>query len=111
MGQPPAMLPTDIVLDAVTPIGFRVQCTAARWSLIEGLKHPAMKGRLDDVRTVLEDPDQVRRSQHDRRVVLFHRRIGRRFLSAVARYDLPTGVLVTDYPADRIKSGELLWTR
>jgi len=104
------LLPLALVLDVVTPLGFRVICTADRWSLIAGVKHPAMTGRLRDVPSTLEGPDEIRRSSKDPEVLLFHRRSGRRWVCAVARYNPAASVLITAYPADTIKRGDLVWT-
>ena len=99
-----------LVLDVRTPLGFRVTCSADRWNLIAGKKHPAMTGRLDVVAATLRAPDEIRRSSKDPEVVLFHRRSEGRWVCAVPRYNLPVSVLITAYPADSIKRGELVWT-
>ena len=98
------------VLDVVTPLGFRVTCTADRWNLIAGQKHPAMLGRLAEVAATLREPDEIRRSSKDADVLLFHRRAGRRWVCAVARYNPLASVLITAYPADSIKRGDVVWT-
>ena len=99
-----------LVLDVRTPLGFNVTCTADRWNLIAGLKHPALMGRLGDVVSTLDEPDEIRRSSKDPEVLLFHRRFGRRWVCAVARYNPPVSILITAYPADAIKRGDLVWT-
>jgi len=104
------MQPVALVLDVVTPLGFRVTCTADRWNLIAGIKHPAMAGRLHDVASTLREPDEIRRSSKDGEVLLFHRRFDDRWACAVARYNLPVSVLLTAYPADSIKRGDLVWS-
>ena len=104
------LLPVALVLDVVTPLGFRVICTADRWSLIAGVKHPAMTGRLGEVVSTLERPDEIRRSAKVPGVLLFHRRSGLRWVCAVARYNHVASVLITAYPADTIKRGDLVWT-
>lgn len=101
----------DYLLDVMTPLGFRVRCTEERWNLIAQIKHPPMNGKLEDVRQTLAQPDEVRRSVRDAAVMLFHRRVEPRWVCAVVRQTDGSGFLVTAYPADRIKPGELLWTR
>ena len=100
----------ELVLDVPTPVGFRVTCTADRWNLIAGLKHPALMGRLGNVASTLREPAEIRRSSKDPDVLLFHRRFGRRWVCAVARYNPPASVLITAYPADSIKRGDRVWT-
>jgi hypothetical protein len=101
----------EYVLDVMTPLGFRVQCTAERWDLIARIKHPPMQGRLEDVRRTLAHPDEVRRSVRDTAVVLFHLEVGPRWVCAVVKRAEDYGFLVTAYPADTIKPGELLWKK
>ena len=48
---------------------------------------------------------------YDDNVLLFHRRSGERWICAVVKRAGNMGYLITAYPADRIKRGELLWTR
>jgi hypothetical protein len=101
-----------LIIDVVTPLGFRVVCSAAYWERIAAIKHPPMKGRVVDVAQTLSDPDEVRRSVGDPLVVLFHRRSGpRRWVCAVVKRADGVGYLITAYPADKIKPGEVLWTR
>lgn len=95
----------------MTPLGFRVVCSREQWERIATVKHPPMRERLDDVVRTLSEPDEVRRSVGDRDVVLLHRRIAPRWVCAVAKRAEGIGYLVTAYPADKIKRGEVLWTK
>ena len=54
---------------------------------------------------------EVRRSVGDPTVLLFHRRSAPRWVCAVAKREGSDGFLITAYPADRIKQGEILWTK
>ena len=90
---------------------IRVHCTVTQWGLIATTKHPPMRGRIDQVKATLENPDEIRRSVRDPDVLLFHRRADQRWDCAVARRTGSTGFLITAYPADKIKQGEVLWTR
>ncbi|MFN8644457.1 MAG: DUF4258 domain-containing protein [Candidatus Binatia bacterium] len=101
----------DTVFDVDTPLGFRVHCTETQWDLIATTKHPPMRGRIDQVKATLENPDEIRRSVRDPEVLLFHRRADHRWYCAVARRTGTSGFLITAYPADKVKQGEVLWTR
>ena len=105
------MTPVDWVFDVATPLGFRVHCTSAQWDRISTIKHPPMRGRLQDVVDTLVEPDQARRSVGDPAVLLFHRRIEPRWVCAVVKHEGRDGFLITAYPADKIKQGEIVWTR
>lgn len=90
-----------------SPVG-QITCDGIRWANIL-IKHPVLTNREADVQLAISDPDEVRRSNHDARVALCYRKDGDRLLCAVIRPD--SGILVTAYPADKVKEGELLWTR
>ena len=98
-------------IDVETPLGFRVRCTEERWRLISELKHPVLRNRRDMVVEAIREPDEIRRSIHDRHVLVFHKRWQLRWVSAVVRATATGGFLVTAYPADKIKAGELVWTK
>lgn len=46
----------ELLFEVETPLGFRVRTTREWWQVIVTVKHPAMFGREDAVRTVLETP-------------------------------------------------------
>lgn len=94
-----------------TPLGFSVRCTQAYWRFIVTEKHPVLAGREAEVRDTLSDPDEIRRSRKDPRVLLFYRGHKPRWICAVVRRGDGAGFLVTAYPADVVKAGETIWTR
>ena len=104
---------TDITLamDVMTPLGFRVVCTEEYWLRIVSIKHPALKGRKEDVKATLSDPNEIRRSIGDPEVLPFHRRDLSRWLCAVVKCGQKTGHLITAYPADKVKQGEAVWKK
>jgi hypothetical protein len=101
----------DVFLEVETPLGFSVRCTQQHWDSIVRVKHPAMVGREGIIRQVLEDPEEIRKSRKDERVLLFYRRQGERYFSAVVRRPNGDAFLITTYPTDAIKAGEVIWTR
>jgi hypothetical protein len=52
-------------LDILTPLGFSVTCTRARWQFIVSYKHPVLAGREKEIEATLSDPNEVRRSRKD----------------------------------------------
>jgi hypothetical protein len=102
----------ESLFDAVTPVGFHVRVTRARWELIVNEKHPAMKGRERDVKTALENPDEVRESKSDSAVFLFYTTDGpKRWVCAVTKRSDQNGFLITAYPTDAIKEGTRIWPK
>jgi hypothetical protein len=66
-----------------------------------------------EVREALEQPEQIRRSLKDAAVHLFYRAVrpGRWICAVAKRVDNESGFLVTAYPTDAIKQGEVIWRR
>ncbi len=96
-----------------SPFGLRVRVPVERWEQIITFKHPVMRGREGDVCEVLAQPDQIRRSRSDARVLLFYRaeRPGRWICAVVKEVEDEEAFLITAYPTDAIKEGEQVWTR
>ncbi|MBI3786299.1 MAG: DUF4258 domain-containing protein [Deltaproteobacteria bacterium] len=101
----------DWLFEVSTPLGFDVRCTRAYWEFIVSEKHPVLAGHVEEVKQVLIEPDEVRRSRKDAQVLLFYRGGSPRWICAVARREESSGFLVTAYPTDAIKAGEVIWTR
>ena len=99
------------LIEVETPLGFRVRCSDEYWEFISRVKHPSMSGKERAVMAALADPDQVRQSRADPSVLLFYRGCAPRWICAVARRLGDDGFLITAYPTDAIKAGELQWTR
>ena len=95
-----------------TPLGFSVRTTRRYWDHIVTKKHDPMIGRDEDVVDVLQFPDEVRRSRKDINVFLFYRleRPGR-WICVAAKRPNGQGFLLTAYPTDSIKQGELIWMK
>lgn len=59
-------MPTgELLFEVMTPLGFRVRVTRQYWELIVTTKHPAMKGREEDVKETLQKPTEIRQSKSD----------------------------------------------
>jgi hypothetical protein len=104
--------PSEVRFEVITPVGFRVRVTQAYWELIITIKHPVMAGRENDVKDTLQNPSEVRQSKSDPAVYLFYRPegIGRWVCAVTKRLD-GEGFLITAYPTDAIKEGELIWPK
>ncbi|MBI5823739.1 MAG: DUF4258 domain-containing protein [Chloroflexi bacterium] len=100
----------DVLFEVMTPLGFRVRVMHGYWDLIVSVKHPVMAGREDDVRSALENPDEIRQSKSDTDVYLFYKaEREKRWICAVSRQTGEAGFLITTYPTDAIKEGVQIW--
>ncbi len=98
------------VFDVLTPLGFRIRCTKEWWEYVTTVKHPVLKDRLGGVIATLSHPLEVRRSTKDSAVLLFYRAAAPRFLCVVTRKENGEGFLITAYPTDNLKKGEIVWS-
>ena len=100
----------DPMFEVDTPLGFRVRVGRAHWDFLVTVKHPVMAGREGEVQAALAEPDEVRSSRTDARVLLFYKATGaRRWVCAVSKRLNGDGFLITAYPTDAIKEGERIW--
>jgi hypothetical protein len=105
---------TTIVLFSVeTPLGFVVTVAKQRWELIVTQKHPVLAGQEELIKDTLLDPDEIRRSKSDETVYLFYRSIKeKRWACAVVKSQYgDVNFLITAYPTDAVKEGEVIWTK
>ncbi len=102
---------SEVFFEVSTPLAFTVRCSQARWEFIVSQKRPILAGHEGAVKEVLETPEQVRRSRKDPNVFPFYKGSAPRWLCAVARRDDGSGFLITAYPTDAVKAGEIVWTR
>ncbi len=101
-----------MLFDVTTPLGLIVRTTHSYWMLIVSVKHPAMRGREQDVEETLREPDEIRRSRSDPAVLLFYRlERTKRWICAVVKQINGDGFLITTYPTDAIKEGEQIWKK
>ncbi len=101
----------DLLFDIPTPLGFAVRCSRRYWEEVILQKHPVLAGRDGEIAVTLADPDLVRQSRRDPAVLLFYRGGIPRWTCAVARCERQSGFLITAYPTEAVKIGELVWTR
>lgn len=103
-------LDSEIFFDVETPLDFKVRVTHRYWELIVTIKHPIMKGREQNVKAALSEPDEVRISRSDPNVYLFYKtERERRWVCAVTKRLNGEGFLITAYLTDAVKEGTKIW--
>lgn len=101
----------EIYFKILTPLGFKVRTTLTYWNVIINIKHPVMTGRENEVKEVLRIPNQIRRSRNDSDVYMFYKyQDSKRWICAVVKKLNGEGFLITTYPTDSIKEGEIIWS-
>jgi hypothetical protein len=99
------------IFEIETPLGFAVRCTESYWEFISTEKHPVMAGKIDLVKIALSNPDEIRKSKKDENVFLFYRGEHPKWIVVVAKKEDGFGFLITTYPTDVIKVGEVVWKK
>jgi hypothetical protein len=100
---------TDIYFKVKTPLNVEVKTTARYWEYLITMKHPIMKGEEDIVKTTLQFPDEIRQSRTDKNVFLYYKQLDRVYC-VVVRHIGMEGFLITAYPTDKVKEGDVIWT-
>ncbi len=99
------------IFEIKTPLGFSVRCTDSYWQFICTEKHPVMKDKIAEVKMALSNPDEIRKSKKDQSVFMFYRGEHPRWIVAVVKKEDGFGFLITTYPTDSIKVGEVVWKK
>jgi len=104
--------PGELLFEVLTPLGFRVRVTRAYWNLIVTIKHPVMAGREEQVKDTLQNPSEIRQSKSDPVCIcsIKWNELGAGYVPFSKRLD-GEGFLITAYPTDAIKEGELIWPK
>lgn len=101
---------SEIYFSVKTPIGIEVRTTVQYWEYLVAHKHSVMKNKEDIVKSVLQMPDEIRQSKMDKDVFLYYKQFDRLYC-VVVRHAGMEGFLITAYPVDKVKEGEIVWTR
>jgi hypothetical protein len=100
-----------LLFDIETPLGVKVRCSESYWQFICTEKHPSLKGKEKEVIETLSNPDEIRKSKKDPNVFLFYRGSKPRWICAVTKLEKGDGYLITAYPTDSVKIGEMVWKK
>lgn len=74
------------------------------------IKHPIMKNKEDVVENILRDPQEIRKSRIDKKVFLYYKTIGRLYC-VVAKHENESGYIITAYPVNKLKEGDVVWRK
>lgn len=99
----------EILFTVKTPINVEIKTTIIYWKYLIAVKHPVMKGKEDIVKDILELPNLIRRSRTDKDVFLYYKHLDRLYCVVVKQTGME-GFLITAYPTDKVKEGDLIWT-
>ncbi len=102
---------SKILFEVKTPLNIIIRTTEEYWGYLIKIKHCNMRGKEFDVINTLSDPDIIRQSKIDKEVYLYYKTINNYLFCAVVRHENGTGFLITAYITDKVKEGEIIWTK
>lgn len=100
----------DIFFEVDTPLSIKIRTTEEYWNYLVTIKHRVMKHKEEMVQKVLSNPDFIRKSKIDENVFLYYKQNDRLYC-VVARHEGKEGFLITAYPTDKVKEGDVIWTK
>lgn len=101
---------SKIYFSVTTPLNINVRTTIDYWTYLITIKHLIMKDKEDIVKATLQTPDEIRQSKVDKDIFLYYKQFDRLYC-VVARHTGNEGFLITAYPVDKVKEGEIVWTK
>ncbi len=99
-----------IFFKILTPLDIEVRTTIGYWQYLIDIKHPVMKNKEALVKNTLKNPDEIRQSKIDKEIFLYYKKFDKLYC-IVAKHTNSHGFLITAYPTDKIKEGDLIWKK
>jgi len=101
---------SKIYFEIITPLNVKVRTTRQYWDYLTDIKPRVMKGKEKTVKEILSNPDEIRKSKTDEDVFLYYKKIEKLYC-VVVKHEGEKGFLITAYPTDKIKEGEVIWIK
>jgi len=100
----------EIYFEVETPLNVEIRSTRRYWKYLVDKKHRVMQGKENIVLQALSSPDEIRKSKIDESIFLYYKQFDRLYC-VVAKHTGQKGYLITAYPTDKVKEGEVIWTK
>lgn len=103
----------DIDYFQVTPkLEERVTVAKVDWEYLVTFKHPEMRGREEDVKKTLEEPEEIRQDPEDPFVYLYYKRFGDHYIRVVKKHLTVEPFIITAFPdKSKVRRGEKAWPK
>ena len=101
---------SKILFEIKTPLNVTVRTTKEYWEYVVNIKHREMNTKKETVKAALSEPDTIRKSKIDESVFLYYKQEDKLYC-VVVRHEGVEGFLITAYPTDKVKEGEIIWTK
>lgn len=101
----------DIYFEVTCKLGKHIRITKKYWEHLVTFKHPSMRGKEDDIRKTLADPDQIRRDPQNKAVFQYHKKCTDHYVRVVVKHLDDEGFIITTFPEKKTGGGELVWQK
>lgn len=91
-------------------LGHKIMLRKERY-LYMTIKHPEVKGRINGMKETLQNPEIVKESINDPKVLLYYKRFNKTYLVLVVKLLNRDGFIITAYEATVIKRGNVIWQK
>ena len=95
-------------IEVVCKLDKRIRVTKRYWDTIVK-KHESVAGLGEQVKGTLRNPQYIRTSKEDEKVLLYYAPHREYFLCVVCRHLNGEGFIITAYLTDRIKKGAMVY--
>ncbi|MCD6094212.1 MAG: DUF4258 domain-containing protein [Candidatus Omnitrophica bacterium] len=89
----------------------KIRITEDYWKILIEIKHPSIADYEEEIKNTLINPDEIRRSRRDRDIYLYYQLINKFHLCVIAKHLDGEGFIITAYWTEKIKEGEIIWTK
>lgn len=93
-----------------TPLGVEISITSQYWHYIVTVKHRLMHNKENLVKEIIKYPDEIRQSKSDESVYLYYKQTDKLYCVVCKHVD-KEGFIITTYPTDRVKEGNMIWKK
>lgn len=100
-----------IYIQVTSKLEKNITATRGYWNIIVNIKHPAVKGKEEEVKEALRNPDYIRQNAFDRKVYLFYKAHRKNYICVVVRHLNGKGFIITVYITNKMKEGKQIWQK
>ena len=88
-----------------------IRTTQIYWQKIITHKHPSIKNKEKEVQKTISNPEIIKVSKTDKKVVLYYRKYNNAYLCVVVKHENGKGFIITTYLTKKIKEGTIIWPK
>jgi hypothetical protein len=99
-----------MIFKVTCKLGYKIMLRKERY-LYMSIKHPEVKSRIKEMKEILQNPEIVRESINDPKVLLYYKKFNKTYLVLVVKLLNRDGFIITAYEAAIIKRGNTIWPK